>query len=355
MGNKQYKGIDISYCQAGINFTKAKASGIDFVIIRIGHGIKIDTEFATHYKGAKSAGINVGGYYYCKALSVAEAEKEAECCYEYLDKRELNYPVFYDMEDNSLMPLTTEQRTAICLAFCNKMTQLGYYTGVYANPSWLENYLDKSQILGKYDLWLAHWISAGNEGQYGQKMWQYGLTQTGGISGDVDGDICYVDYPAILGKTHFKADLIPEQGSTSITNPIIKGDKVKVKQGTTAYDGRKLADFVYSTVYEVLESPKGDRAVIGINGKVTCAIKTSQLTVVNNVNSATSTTQTATFAKGDKVNVKQNATDFNGGKLADFVYDNTYTVLETPKENRVVIGVDGKVTAAVNAVNLIKQ
>ena len=41
-----------------------------------------------------------------------------------------------------------------------------------------------------------------------------------------------------------------------------------------------------------------------------------------------------------------------GGKLAAFVYQTTYTVLEEPKGNRVVIGVNGKITAAVNKKDL---
>ncbi|WP_418518490.1 hypothetical protein [Pseudoruminococcus massiliensis] len=28
---------------------------------------------------------------------------------------------------------------------------------LYCNPSWLNSYLHKDKLLGKYDLWLAHW------------------------------------------------------------------------------------------------------------------------------------------------------------------------------------------------------
>lgn len=57
---------------------------------------------------------------------------------------------------------------------------------------------------------------------------------------------------------------------------------------------------------------------------------------------------------GSKVKVKSNAKDFNGRKLAPFVYKTTYTVLAISGE-RVVIGIDGKITAAVKKSNLVKK
>ena len=65
--------------------------------------------------------------------------------------------------------------------------------------------------------------------------------------------------------------------------------------------------------------------------------------------------ETTTFKKGDKVKVKKGAHDYNGTSLASFVYSNTYTVLEPPVGNRVVIGKNGQVTCAIHKDNLIKQ
>lgn len=61
----------------------------------------------------------------------------------------------------------------------------------------------------------------------------------------------------------------------------------------------------------------------------------------------------AELNKGDKVKVKTGAKDYSGGGLASFVYKNTYTVLEI-SGNRVVIGINGAVTAAVHKSNIIK-
>lgn len=56
------------------------------------------------------------------------------------------------------------------------------------------------------------------------------------------------------------------------------GSKVKVKNGAKTYTGGSLASFVYNTVYTVI-SISGDRAVIGLNGVITAAMKSSDLIV----------------------------------------------------------------------------
>ena len=53
----------------------------------------------------------------------------------------------------------------------------------------------KSRIVGKYDIWLAHWTNSPDcpsKNNYGQTMWQWGLDRISGY--DVDGDICFTDY-----------------------------------------------------------------------------------------------------------------------------------------------------------------
>lgn len=63
--------------------------------------------------------------------------------------------------------------------------------------------------------------------------------------------------------------------------------------------------------------------------------------------------QGSNVKKGDKVKVKFRAKDYSGSSLASFVYKNTYTILEISGD-RVVIGVNGAVTAAVHKNNLTK-
>lgn len=63
--------------------------------------------------------------------------------------------------------------------------------------------------------------------------------------------------------------------------------------------------------------------------------------------------KSVTLKVGDKVRVKSGSKDYNGGHLASFVYKTTYKVMQI-SGNRVVIGLNGSVTAAVHKDNLTK-
>jgi N-acetylmuramoyl-L-alanine amidase CwlA len=54
------------------------------------------------------------------------------------------------------------------------------------------------------------------------------------------------------------------------------GSKVKIKPGAKAYDGKGLADFVYKTVYDVIQID-GNRVVIGRGKAVTAAVRREDL------------------------------------------------------------------------------
>ena len=197
------KGIDISYANKNLDFKKLKSAGVRFAMIRTGYRQKTDDMFEDHMRKAIAAGLDVGAYCYCMAATPAEARKEAEYAVNLLKPYKLTYPLFYDMEDASLFDLSRTKLTNIALAFLETAEKAGLRAGLYANPSWLENKLNREKILSKYDLWLAHWTGSPNtptKYQYGQTMWQWGADELTGSSGKIDGDICYVDYPAIIGE-----------------------------------------------------------------------------------------------------------------------------------------------------------
>ena len=61
---------------------------------------------------------------------------------------------------------------------------------------------------------------------------------------------------------------------------------------------------------------------------------------------------------GDKVTVKSGATDYKGRGLASFVYKNVYTVMQIGcgvASDYIVIGSNGKVTAAIKAEDMKRQ
>ena len=110
---------------------------------------------------------------------------------------QLEYPVCFDIEDRTMLSLSNRQRTEIVKAFCYEIEQAGYYAMVYCNLDWLNHYLYKEEILSVYDLWLANWNVRRPALNCG--IWQHTDRGTiSGINGNVDLDVAYKDYPAIM-------------------------------------------------------------------------------------------------------------------------------------------------------------
>ncbi len=202
------KAIDISYAQKNVDFVKVKKSGVKAVIIRTGYLNKTDDEFHNHMKGAIKAGLDIGVYTYIMSDTVAQAKLEAQQTVERLKdyRGHVNYPVFCDMEspkyynDNKY---SDALRTDIIQAFCEEIEKAGYFAALYINSSWLEQWTEKKELLGAYDIWLAAWTENPNKPtkyDYNQVMWQWGKGTVNGVYGDVDGDLVYIDYPEKIRK-----------------------------------------------------------------------------------------------------------------------------------------------------------
>ncbi len=195
-------GIDVSKYQPSINWGSVKASGIDFVIIRCGYrgastGALIeDPYFKSHIKGAKSAGLKVGVYFFSTALSEAEAVEEASMCAALCSGYGLNYPVFLDVESSSrpgYNTLSASQRTANIKAFCQTIASAGYTPGLYANKTWLTEKINTSSLSCK--IWLAQYNANGPTYSGRYDIWQYtSKGSVNGISGNVDMNKSYLKY-----------------------------------------------------------------------------------------------------------------------------------------------------------------
>lgn len=190
------KGIDLSTFQKNVDWQKVKKDGIEFAILRAGFGkaaSQKDKLFEQHYRGAKAVGIPVGAYHYSYAMSVAEAKQEAEVFLSWLLGKELEYPVWFDIEDPTMQKLGKELLTEITIAFCERVKAAGYRVGVYASKHWFSNLLDFER-LKQYPIWLAQYNEAPTfSGNY--DIWQY--TSSGkvdGIAGNVDLNWCYTDF-----------------------------------------------------------------------------------------------------------------------------------------------------------------
>ena len=192
------KGIDVSYAQGVIDWEKVKASGlVDFAILRAGYGketTQVDTQFERNYAACKRLGIPVGVYWYSYATTAAESEQEAKVCLQTIRGKQFEYPVAFDIEEKESL----QNADALCQAFCSALEKQGYYAAIYTFKSALENNISAA-IKSHYDIFLSHVgvQQTSYAGAYG--LWQYSWTgRIPGITGDVDLNYAYKNYPAII-------------------------------------------------------------------------------------------------------------------------------------------------------------
>ena len=203
------KGIDVSQWQGTIDWDKVKAAGIEFAMIRAGWGQNnIDTQFVRNISECNRVGIPCGIYWFSYAYTEAMAIREAEYALAAVEPYKLEYPIAFDWEGDSLnyakkngVTPTKTLVSAMARAFCKRLEQAKYYAQVYTNPSYLSTYFD-ADIPKEFDIWLAQWPTKPDPNSKPSQaggIWQY--TSSGsvnGISGRVDMDAGYYDYPAII-------------------------------------------------------------------------------------------------------------------------------------------------------------
>lgn len=194
----QKLGIDISTWQKGFNFDKAKAEGVEFIILRGAYSNSKDSCFEDFYKSCKARGIPVGVYHYSMAKSVMDAKKEAELMLNILKGKQFEYPIYLDVEDKTQAKLGKSVLTSIIKTYCDTLEQAGYYVGIYSTYYFLRDYTNVSE-LNKYDKWIAQWNTRCTSPiPYG--MWQFGgetnKIRSNKIAGvTCDQDYAYKDYP----------------------------------------------------------------------------------------------------------------------------------------------------------------
>ncbi|MBE6562870.1 MAG: hypothetical protein E7660_03945 [Ruminococcaceae bacterium] len=197
-------GIDVSKWQKTIDWDAVKSTGVDFVILKVGSTKGMDEYFEFNYLGAKSRGLNVGAYYYTYAMSEAEAAAEAETLVSWIKGKTFEYPIYFDIEDPSQEVLSKQTRTNMCIAFNTVLENNGYFAGIYSSKSWLNSSLDRATLSAKYAIWEASWRNSGQadiDKSADCQMWQYSATgSVSGISGNVDMDVSYVNYPEIIKR-----------------------------------------------------------------------------------------------------------------------------------------------------------
>lgn len=198
---QQAKGvIDVSGWQGDIDWAKAKADGVEGVIIRLGYGEgnNADKKAQRNISECKRLGIPFGIYWYSYADTPSIAKGEGADVVAKLKQfgvnaSDLAYPVYYDLEkwtwEGHQPPTDPNVYNDIVNNWYSALQSAGYKNlGVYSYTSYLQGPLKHVDIYAK-----TTWVA-----QYGARMgfdsfptnsrgWQY--TSTGkvdGISGNVD-------------------------------------------------------------------------------------------------------------------------------------------------------------------------
>lgn len=247
------KGIDVSSWQENIDFKKVKKSGIKFVVIRAGFGTRTEPDkyFERNYKGAVDAGLNVGAYWYSYAESGAQAHDEAKACLRVIAGKKFDFPIFYDLEEQSQFTRGIDFCSNLVRIFCNELEENNCFAGLYTSRYPLQNYIYRD-IASRYAVWVAEYNPKLNyRGNYG--MWQYSSSgKVDGIDGNVDLDYCYVDYPKIIKSAGLNGygDEMPAPPALKpieeVALEVIRGDW---GNGDERYDRLTAAGYDY---YEVM-------------------------------------------------------------------------------------------------------
>lgn len=202
-------GIDISVWQGNFDLERAKREGVEFVIIKGGggdDGLYVDSRFEQNYRKAKNLGLNVGVYWFSRALTINDAKAEADFFCRYcLKGKQFDLPVFIDVENKTQLFVGPRMLTDIVKAWFEYLENLGYYVGIYSSLYYINRKLYDSE-LQKYAHWIAQWNTSLD---YAHKdicgVWQFGGETNYIRSNKVAGVTCDQDYLLIDYPTYIKS------------------------------------------------------------------------------------------------------------------------------------------------------
>ena len=231
-------GIDVSKYQGRIseeNWKRLKEKyGVEFAFIRAGYRgygrngtLNADTCYKSNITNAYNAGVAVGIYYFSQAISVEEADAEADHCIKLIEpyKDMISLPVIIDYEysgDASTAGrlknarISADGHTAIVNTFCDTIEEEGYSSGVYANRKMLTSDLEVSDIPDNRFIWMANYVSSDPNNIYSTEYdkrlnaWQFTSKFIG--FGENDADLMNGSYTDLnfwygdLPEAHMKED-----------------------------------------------------------------------------------------------------------------------------------------------------
>lgn len=183
-------GIDVSYYQGDIAWSRVRRAGVHFAFIRVSDGATIlDSRFAANWSGARRAGVLRGAYQFFRPEE--SPIDQANVLIAALRARGVGeLPPVIDIEVTGGVPLATVITNAR-MWIEHVRSQLGVEPIVYTNPGMWKWH--GAGELGRHTLWLAHYTQTcpSLPPPWSRwAFWQY--TDNGrvdGIDGPVDLDV----------------------------------------------------------------------------------------------------------------------------------------------------------------------
>lgn len=196
------KVYDFSVHNGLIDWDRLSTAGVDFVMLRVGYGKgNIDERFYDNARACVRLGIPFGGYWFSYAYTEEMAEKEAGYAVEAIRKYQLECPLAYDAEYDTVRYAATKGvemgkglATAMAAAFCGRVEKAGYMAVNYSNRDYLARMFDDSLL--KYPLWYARYSAT--PGREDMALWQYSSSgKAEGVAGKVDMNYAYREFPSV--------------------------------------------------------------------------------------------------------------------------------------------------------------
>lgn len=278
-------GIDVSKYQGTIDWNKVKASGVEFVMVRVGYRAKSTGEIFEdptaryNMQEAQKAGIKLGAYFFSSAVTEEEARAEAAFTRDVIAKYRITYPVAFNCEDfqspdSRQYGLDLATRTSLACAFLDEIAAGGYTPMFYASRSELEGSAqwDTQMLASKYKIWVAQYPdqpypqTTASSYSGAHAMWQYtSQGKVDGISGKTDVNLAYFGYAQEAeAKDETPAEVVeanPEVGIifTEVNETVTAKQETNLRsQPSTLDDGTIVGKLVHGDV--------ATRTGIGHNG-----------------------------------------------------------------------------------------
>lgn len=355
------KGIDVSYANGSIDWSKVKKN-IDFAIIRSSFGSDLpsqtDSQFHQNASGCVKNNIPFGIYHFAYFVDEDTAKDEADFAIrlakEYNGVRFIALDIEEDSERYAKRIGKYPNWTACCIAFMERIKQAGYLPVLYSNQDWLINKLNYEKVR-HYNLWYA--APGASAPKYSPSIWQYSwIGKMDGINGNVDMNLSYEDQifdiqqeksknSNGIGETNDVSQLYSSQ-IVEKTVTIVSDNGVNIRKGA-------------GTSYDIIGAiPNGENVKIirqtsdknYIWGLTIYQGKTGWIAL-----NYTKETKKKIIKVGDIVKVCPGAKVYcSEEKLSSWVYETVFNVVEISSDgNRIVIGLNGYVTAAVHKNDII--